>query len=48
MIIGVTGTLAAGKGTIVKLLLEKNFKHYSVREFLIKEIEKRGLSIRSF
>jgi|ETN01SMinimDraft_4_1059930.scaffolds.fasta_scaffold02562_7 dCMP deaminase len=45
MIIGVTGTLAAGKGTIVKLLLEKNFKHYSVREFLIKEIEKRGLSI---
>ena len=43
MIIGITGTLGAGKGTIVEYLLKKNFKHYSVREFLVKEILKRGL-----
>jgi len=43
MIIGITGTLAAGKGTIVDYLKEKGFKHYSVRAFLIEEIEKRKL-----
>lgn len=43
MIIGITGTLGAGKGTIVDFLLKKKFKHYSVREFLIEEILKRGL-----
>jgi dCMP deaminase len=45
MIIGITGTLGAGKGTIVEFLKEKGFKHYSVREFLIKEIKKRNLII---
>jgi len=44
IIIGITGTLGAGKGTIVDFLVKnKNFKHYSVREFLMKEIKKRGL-----
>ena len=43
MIIGITGTLGAGKGTIVEFLLKKEFKHYSVREFLIDEISKKGL-----
>jgi len=44
MIIGVTGTLGAGKGTIVKYLLEKHgFKHFSVRAFLNEEIARRGL-----
>ncbi len=41
MIIGLTGTLRAGKGTLVEVLKENNFEHYSVREFLIEEIEKR-------
>ncbi|MDR1974927.1 MAG: AAA family ATPase [Bacteroidales bacterium] len=46
MIIGITGTLGAGKGTVVEFLVnEKGFTHYSVRQFLIKEIEKRGLEI---
>ena len=45
MIIGITGTLGAGKGTIVECLLEKGFKHYSVREFLVEEICKRGLEV---
>ncbi|MCK4650352.1 hypothetical protein KAT36_03920 [Candidatus Pacearchaeota archaeon] len=43
MIIGITGTLGAGKGTIVECLLRKGFEHYSVREFLVDEILKRGL-----
>lgn len=34
-IIGITGTLGAGKGTIVEYLVrEKHFLHYSVRDFL--------------
>ncbi len=46
MIIGITGTLGAGKGTIVDYLTEnQGFRHYSVRSFLIKEIEKRGLEV---
>lgn len=45
-IIGITGTLGAGKGTIVEYLIKnKGFHHYSVRQFLIEEIEKRGLPI---
>lgn len=40
LIIGITGTLGAGKGTIVDYLISKrNFKHYSVSDFL-----KEGLS----
>lgn len=45
MIIGITGTLGAGKGTVVKNLKKKGFEHYSVREFLINEIKKRGLPL---
>jgi len=46
LIIGITGTLGAGKGTIVEYLTEKkNFRHYSVREYLIKEIDKQGLTV---
>lgn len=46
MIIGITGTIGAGKGTIVDYLVEKYaFQHYSVRNFLIDEAEKRGLPL---
>ena len=42
--IGITGTLGAGKGTIVDYLVQnKGFVHYSVRAFLIEEIKRRGL-----
>lgn len=45
MIIGITGTIGAGKGTVVDYLVrEKGFAHYSVREFLMREVEKRGLT----
>ena len=43
-IIGITGTLGAGKGTIVDFLTsEKGFVHYSVRTYLLGEIRRRGL-----
>jgi len=44
IIIGITGTLGAGKGTIVDYLTDKKgFAHYSVRGFLLKEIRRRGM-----
>jgi len=43
IIIGITGTLGAGKGTVVEYLLEKGFEHYSARAFIYEEIDKRGL-----
>ncbi len=43
-IFGITGTIGAGKGTIVAYLKEKyGFAHYSVREYLLQEIDLRGL-----
>src|SRR3989344_1723242 len=45
-IIGITGTRGAGKGTIVDYLVrEKGFAHYSARDFIVKEIERRGLPV---
>ena len=45
VIIGITGTIGAGKGTIVDYLTTyKNFKHYSVRAYLLEEIKKRQLT----
>jgi dephospho-CoA kinase len=44
VIIGITGTIGAGKGTVVEYLInKKGFKHFSARAFLVEEIEKRGL-----
>ncbi len=45
MIIGITGTLGAGKTTTANYLKSKGFKHYSVREFIAEEVTKRGLPI---
>lgn len=47
IIIGITGTLGAGKGTIVDYLVKnKGFIHFSAREDVInKAIEKNGLPI---
>ncbi len=46
VIIGITGTLGAGKGTIVEYLVsKKGFLHFSVRAFVTEEIEKRGLEV---
>jgi dephospho-CoA kinase len=45
-IIGITGTIGAGKGTIVEYLVNHyGFKHYSVRNFLIREAKKQNLPL---
>lgn len=45
-IIGITGTLGAGKGTIVDYLIEHyGYKHYSVRGYLIEEALRRGMEL---
>jgi len=46
IIIGITGTLGAGKGTLVDYLLKnKGFAHFSVRDFLVVELKKRGMEV---
>ncbi|HOR02329.1 MAG TPA: AAA family ATPase [Candidatus Woesebacteria bacterium] len=43
VIIGITGTNGAGKGTVVEYLVaQKRFGHFSARALLTEEIEKRG------
>ncbi len=43
-IIGITGTIGAGKGTVVDYLVQqKSYKHYSVRAFIIEEINARNM-----
>jgi dephospho-CoA kinase len=45
-VIGITGTIGAGKGTVVTYLMEQiGFLHYSVRGFLVRQIELRGLPV---
>ncbi|MCL2167869.1 MAG: AAA family ATPase [Lentimicrobiaceae bacterium] len=45
-IIGITGTIGAGKGTIVDYLVNNyGFKHYSVRGYLIQEAQKEDLPL---
>ena len=46
MIIGITGTDGAGKGTVVEhLVSHHNFAHYSSRDFITEEIIKLGLPL---
>jgi dephospho-CoA kinase len=45
MIIGITGTLGAGKGSVVAILKEKGFSHFSASGFISEEIKKRGLPV---
>lgn len=44
IIIGITGTIGAGKGTVVDYLVKnKGFRHFSARGLIVEEIDKRGL-----
>jgi dephospho-CoA kinase len=45
IIIGLTGTLGAGKGTVAEYIKQKGFKHYSVRAYLIEEVKRRDLPV---
>jgi len=42
-VIGITGTLGAGKGEVVEYLKKRGFLHFSAREFLLEEVKRRGL-----
>jgi len=42
MIIGIAGTLGAGKGTVVEYLKQKGFAHYSSSDVLRRLLEERG------
>src|SRR3989344_1156025 len=45
MIIGITGTNGAGKGTVVEYLIEKGFMHHSASGFITGEVVRRGLLV---
>ena len=46
VVIGITGTLGAGKGTIVDYLKEKKgFLHFSARGFIVEEIKRRNMEV---
>jgi dephospho-CoA kinase len=46
IVIGITGTIGAGKGTVVDYLVhEKGFKHYSARKLITDEVVRLGLPI---
>lgn len=44
-IIGITGTIGAGKGAVVEYLIGKGFMHFSARELILGEVRRRGLEI---
>ncbi len=45
MIIGMTGSIAAGKETLTKSLREKGFRYYQTSDLLKEELYKRGMEI---
>lgn len=45
MIIGITGSDGGGKGTVVDYLVTKGYVHYSSRDFIVAEINRRGLPV---
>lgn len=46
MIIGITGTLGAGKGTVVEYLVQsRGFRHYSMSGFIKEEVIRKGLPL---
>jgi dephospho-CoA kinase len=46
IIIGITGTNGAGKGTVVEYLVEnKGFLHFSARDLLTKKLQEKNIEI---
>jgi dephospho-CoA kinase len=45
LVIGITGTLLAGKGTVVEILQSKGFQHSSIRELIREELAKNNIPL---
>ncbi|MCH3924737.1 MAG: deaminase [Bacteroidales bacterium] len=45
LVIGITGSIGAGKGSIVNVLKKSGFVHFSAREFLVEKIKELGLDV---
>ena len=45
MIIGLTGSIAAGKETLTRFLRKKGFKYFITSDLLKEKLEKRGVEI---
>jgi len=46
VVIGVTGTLGAGKGEVAEFLIKNHgFKHFTFRGYFIEQLKKRGTEI---
>ena len=45
MIIGLTGTNAAGKSTLLNFLISKGFNNFSLSDIIREELVKRGIEI---
>lgn len=45
MILGIAGTLGAGKGTVVEFLISKGFTHYSSSDLLIEILKERDETV---
>lgn len=43
IVIGITGTIGAGKGAVVDYLKKQGFVHYSAREFILEEVRRREI-----
>lgn len=41
-LIGITGANGAGKDEVAAYLVQKGFTHYSVRKYLVEELERQG------
>lgn len=46
MLIGITGSFGAGKGSVARYLVEKKgFTHFSARTYISEEIKRRGMEV---
>jgi dephospho-CoA kinase len=45
IIVGITGTILAGKGTVVDILKFKGFKHVSIRDLIREELARQNMPL---
>jgi dephospho-CoA kinase len=45
IVVGITGTILAGKGTVVDILKSKGFNHVSVRDLIKEELARQNMPV---